>query len=454
MVSLGKGLRKAFDRLTKSSVISENEIGEFKKEVQRALISSDVNIQTVMKVSKEIEAKARDDIARGFSKKEHLVKGTYDLLVDLLGGEKRDFELKKSKILLVGLFGTGKTTTIGKVARLFSKKGYNVGIIGADVWRPAAYEQLKQYVSKLKNVVTYGEPDEKDPVKIIRNGFKALDGKYDVLLVDSAGRSGLDEELTKEIKAVHKIFDPDDTWLIIAADMGQSAGKQAQAFHDSVGVSGVILTKMDGSAKGGGAIAACAVTQAPVLFIGTGEKIEDLEVFDPQRYLSSIMGYGDLEGLLEKAADVAAESELSPEELLEKDFNLDIFYSQLKNMKKMGPLKQVMGMMGVSDAPDDVFQVGEDKMKVFQYVMDSMSKKERLNPDLLNKSRILRIAKGSGRTENEVRELLKNYKKIKKMFNAMKGGKLPAPLRKMAKQYKSQGMQMPDFKNMQNFGMG
>jgi len=264
----------------------------------------------------------------------------------------------------------------------------------------------------------------------------------DVILVDSAGRSGLDEDLVEEMKNIHKVLNPDETWLVISADMGQSAGKQAQAFHDAVGVNGVILTKTDGSAKGGGALTACSVTEAPVLFIGTGEKVADIQVFEPARYLGSIMGYGDLKGLLQKAKELAEEASLTPEELLQKDFNLDIFYKQLQAMKSMGPLDQVMGMMGVNNAPKDAFEVGEEKMKTFQIVMESMTKKERKDPDLLNKSRINRIAKGSGTKDEDVRDLLKNFKKTKKMMQKFKGGKLPAQMKKFAKQYKAQGIDL------------
>ena len=311
---LGSSLRRAFDKLTKSSAISETEISEFKKDIQRALISSDVNIQDVMQISKEIEDKAREKMSSGFTKKEHLTKATYDILVKFLGGDKSKESLPQGKILFLGLFGAGKTTTVAKLSKMYSKRNIKVGVIGADVWRPAAYDQLKQGVHDLP-IKFYGDPNEKDPVKIINKGMQEI-GEVDVLFVDSAGRSGLDDELVAEIKAIDAALKPDETWLVMSADMGQSAGKQAAAFHDAVGVTGVILTKTEGSAKGGGALSACAKTGAPVLFIGTGEKREDIEFFDPTRYLSVIMGYGDLEGLLEKAREVAEEEALTPEEML------------------------------------------------------------------------------------------------------------------------------------------
>ncbi|HLC45550.1 MAG TPA: signal recognition particle receptor subunit alpha [archaeon] len=434
---LGDALRKAFDKVTGAAALGQAEVDEFKKDIQRALITSDVNIKTVMEVSKAIEKKALEKIPGGLSRKEFLVKGTYDELVRVLKGEKgKEFEARPGKVLLVGLFGSGKTTSIGKLARWYQKKGHKVGVVCADIWRPAAYEQLKQYVSQLKGVPCYGDAREKDPVKLASDGVAFMESeKCDVVLVDSAGRSGLDEELVEEIKKINNAVKPSDTFMIISADIGQSAGKQAEAFHNAIGVTGVILTKMDGSAKGGGAISACSATGAPVVFIGVGEKIEDLEAFDAPRYLSRVMGYGDLAGLIEKAKEVVGEEdELNAEELLEKGLTLDLFYKQMKAARKMGPLGKVMELMGVKQKlPDDVVKVGEKKLNSFQFIMDSMTKKERGNVDLIDKKRIARIAKGSGTREEDVRELLKSYKHTEKMFRMMRGGKMRGQLAKLAK---------------------
>ncbi|MBU2476169.1 signal recognition particle protein Srp19, partial [Candidatus Micrarchaeota archaeon] len=234
-------------------------------------------------------------------------------------------------------------------------------------------------------------------------------------------RSALDQELVKEIKEVNSALKPDLTLLVLGADIGQIAGKQAKAFHESVGVNGVIITKMDGSAKGGGTLIACSITNAPVYFIGTGEKMQDLEEFDSTRYLSRIMGYGDLQGLLEKVKEATEDEEVDLEELMKKEFNLDIFYKQLKAARKMGPLNKVMDMMGMGQQiPKEQMELGEEKLDAFKVIMDSMTQKEKLEPELLNHSRIQRIAKGAGKKEEDVRELIKHYKQMKKVFKQMK----------------------------------
>ena len=246
-----------------------------------------------------------------------------------------------------------------------------------------------------------------------------------MVIVDSAGRNGLDEELTREIKRVHAAFKPEHTWLVLGADVGQVAKKQAQAFHDSVGVNGVILTRMDGSAKGGGALAACALTQSPVYFLGTGEKADDFEEFEAQRYLSRVMGYGDLKGLLDKIKDLEFDEEKA-KAALEGEFNLQVFYEQLQATKAMGPLDKVMEMMGLkAQLPKEALEVSEKKMNSFKVLMDSMTPQEKTHPELLSHARLERICRGAGRKVEEARELIAHYKKMKKMFKQFSklGGK-------------------------------
>lgn len=413
-MGLGENLRKAMEKLRNSSSIDKDTVKEVVKELQRALISSDVEISLVLKLSKEIEEEAFKDLKEDINRKEHVIKTTHDKLAEVLGGSSKVPE-KPEKILLVGLFGAGKTTTAGKLAKWYSKRGLKVGLIAADVFRPAATEQLKTLAEKIK-AGFYGNEKEKNAEKIVKEGLVKLKS-YDLIICDSAGRSALDEELTKEIKAVDKALGAKEKWLVIGADVGQVAKKQSESFHESVGVNGVIITKMDGSAKGGGALTACHSTKSKVYFIGTGEKMDDLQEFDATRFLSRIMGYGDLESLLEKAKEVQEEEGFDAEELLKGDFNLESFYQQMKATRKMGPMNKVMDMMGLGQqVPKEFAEMGEEKLDKYGFMITSMTKKEKEDPELMNKSRIARIAKGSGTTQEEVRELLKNFKKMKKVF--------------------------------------
>ena len=415
-MGLGEKLRSAIDALRKATVFDKGTIKEAVKELQRALISADVEVQLVLDLTKKIESDAMlEKLPAGLTRREHVIKVTYDSMVELLGGTEKQAPEKPKKILLCGLYGQGKTTSSAKLAKYFMKRGQSTGVICADSFRPAAFEQLQQLSEKAK-IPFYGNPKEKNAAKIVEQGLKEF-RKADTIIVDSAGRDAFDKELVSEIKAIDKALRPDEKWLVIGADMGQLAKKQATAFHDAVGVNGVIITRIDGSAKGGGALSACHVAKCPVYFIGTGEKLDDLQQFDAQRYLGRIMGYGDLQALLEKAKEVGEEEELSPEELLQGEFNLDVFYKQLKAARKMGPLTKVAEMMGMQmQMPKEMLEMTEEKLDGFKVIMDSMTKQEKLNPDLMNRSRIERAAKGSGKNEAEVRELLKAFKQMASVF--------------------------------------
>lgn len=417
-MSWGEKLRSAVDRLRGGRVDKET-VKESVKDIQRALIGADVEISTVLALSKQIEENAFGDLPEGVSRQEHVVKVTYDALVELLGGDGIGIPERPKRILLLGLFGQGKTTASAKIAKYYSKRGLSVGLIAADVFRPAAAEQLEQLGKKVGTPV-FRMDGETNASKIVQKGLDHFKGK-DLVIVDSAGRSGLDAELSDEIQGIQRVLNAEQVWLVMGADVGQLAKKQASAFHESVGVNGIVLTRTDGSAKGGGALAACHATKAPVLFLGTGEKVEDLEVFDATRYLSRVMGYGDLQSLLEKIQDVSAEEQLSPEEIFEKEFTLKTFYEQLKAARKMGPLGKVMELMGMSaKMPKEVLETGEKKMDGFKHLMDSMTHYEKEHPDAINHSRMVRIAKGSGHSEGEVRELLKQYKQMKDMLKEFK----------------------------------
>ncbi len=416
-MGLGDTLRTAMDKIQGAGAIDKETVKEVVKEIQRALIGSNVDPTTVFAVSKKIEEKAFEEPKGGMSQREHIVKVTYDALVEILGGEKTPKDPKK--ILLCGLFGAGKTTAAGKLGLYYKKRGKKVGVIAADTFRPAAYEQL-QTNAKTAGVDFFGIKGEKSAAKVVREGVKKFKG-HDLIICDSAGRSGLDEELVSEIQEIDKALGAEEKWLIIGADMGSLAKKQAQAFHKAVGVNGVIITRMDGSSKGGGALVACNETGSSVYFISTGEKVDDFEGFDGDRYLSRIMGYGDLQGLLEKAKEIEMEN-INPEEIMKGNFNFKIFYEQLKATKKMGSLGKVAGMLGFgAKIPKEAMEMGQEKMESFKIIIDSMTEQERLEPDLLNRSRIERIARGAGKDDKEIRELIKQFKKMKKMFKKFRG---------------------------------
>ncbi|MCX8189680.1 MAG: signal recognition particle receptor subunit alpha [Candidatus Diapherotrites archaeon] len=412
---LGENLRKALERINSARFLSDETIEESIKDIQRALIASDVDVNLVYNLANEIRALSKKKPPEGLSRKEFIVKNTYELLSALLGGTPIVPEQPKT-ILLLGLFGQGKTTTAAKLARFYKKRGLSVGLVCADVHRPASYEQLKQ-LSEAVGVDFFGIKGEKDAKKIVGQAISTMK-KKDLVIVDSAGRSALDSELIDEVKDIKDVLKPDQIWLVLSADIGQLAKKQAKAFHDAVGINGIIISKADSSAKAGSTIAACAETKAPVYFVGTGEKPDELELFDAKRYIAKIMGYPDLKGLLEKAAEIELES---PEELFEDEFNLDVFYKQLKATMSMGPLDKVAEMLGLKQTlPKEQIEITGEKLKKFKIIMDSMTKQERKRPDIINGSRIKRIAKGSGSTEASVRELLRNYKKMERMFGKIK----------------------------------
>ncbi|MCD4740253.1 signal recognition particle receptor subunit alpha [archaeon] len=428
---LADGLRNVFNKITRAPIMSEQLRETSLKELQRTLIMSDVDVKLVMEFTNGIRERLKTErLSKGLSNKEFFIKIVYEELVALMGKEHQP-EIKSQRILMVGTYGHGKTSTTAKLAKFYTKRGLKTVMITTDTWRPAAYEQLRQLGEKI-GVNVYGEPESKDAMKILKNGLKKY-GDTDVIIVDSAGRDSLNDELITEIKALHKELKPDQSYLILGADMGQTASKQAEEFNSAIGLTGIIVTRMDSSAKGGGALSACAKAGVPVTFLGIGEKLEDLDIYDPQRYVSRLLGYGDLPALMEKVKEVAEEENLNPEELLEGEFTLKKFYKQMEATKKMGSFSKILEQLGVGNQvkKEDIAQ-SEEKMKTFKYMMDSMTEKELEDPDLIDKKRVARIAKGSGCTPAEVRELLKQFKLTKKVFKKFKGKKrMPRNLQRM-----------------------
>ena len=424
---LGTSLKNTLSKIAKSMFVDDKLINELIKDIQRALLQADVNVKLVFDLTNSIKERIKkEEPAKGLTKKEQLINIVYEELVNFLGKEAYKIEIKEKpfKIMLVGLFGSGKTTTAGKLAKFFTKRGFKVALIGLDVHRPAAMEQIEQ-VAKQAKVAVYLNKVEKDPIKIWKQ-YKDEFKKYDVLIIDTAGRDALSKDLIKEIEAVNKEVNPNENLLVISADIGQAAQKQAQQFHDSCGITGVVATKMDGTAKAGGALSACAVTKAPIKFIGVGEKQDDLEQFNPPGFVGRLLGMGDLEALLEKAKEAITEEEAEDlgKRLLKGDFTLIDLYEQMEAMSKMGPLSKVVEMIpgfGQLKLPKELLQVQEGKLKKWKHAMNSMKKEELENPDIVDLSRIERIAKGSGLSTGVVRELIKQHRQSKKLMKMMKG---------------------------------
>ena len=435
---LGESLKNTLGKIAKSVFVDDKLINELVKDIQRALLQSDTNVQLVFDLSKKIKERAKQSTPAGITQREHLVTIVYEELTNFLGEDTKELKIDKkpTKIMLVGLFGSGKTTTAGKLAKFYKKRGYKIAVIQTDTWRPAAYDQLEQ-LAKSVGVEFFGVRGEKDPVNIYM-AFQDKIKDYDVVIVDTAGRDALSEDLIEELNQIHSVVKPDERLLVISADIGQAAQKQAQAFHDTVDVNGVIVTKLEGTAKGGGALSACSVTNAPIKFIGIGEKVDDLEIFHPQRFVGRLIGFGDIESLLEKAKEVMNEDDAKDmqDKFLKGDFNLLDLYNQMKSLKKMGSFKKIMGMIpGMSNMnmPKEMLDVQEGKLEKWKIAMDSMTQEELEEPDKIGADRVDRIASGSGSSIKEVRELLKQHRQSKKMMKMFKGEK---DMNKMMKKMK------------------
>ncbi|MBI1971716.1 MAG: signal recognition particle protein [Candidatus Aenigmarchaeota archaeon] len=417
---LGSALSDALRKVTGRGFVDKAAVDEFIRDLQRALLQADVDVKLVFELSNRIRERSLNERpAAGMTAKEHMVKTVYDELVSLLGKEAGNVELKKQKILLVGLYGSGKTTSAAKLARFFVRKGLKPALVGCDTFRPAAQEQIIQLGDQI-GVPSYAQG--KDPSRTASEAIEKFSDR-DVVIFDSAGRNALDAGLAGELKNLKDAIKPDEVFLVIPADIGQAAGKQSEEFSRLVGITGVIVTKMDGTAKGGAALSSCSIVNAPIKFIGVGEKVDEFEQYDPKRFVARLIGYGDLQGLLEKAEEIKTpELAKSADSIMSGKYSLQDFYEQIESIKKMGPLKQVMQMIPGLKLPEGVLDVQERQMAKWKNAMDSMTTKEKLNPELIEASRIKRISKGSGLKEDEVKELIKHYDRTKKMMRMM-GGK-------------------------------
>ncbi|MCS3923556.1 signal recognition particle protein Srp54 [Methanosalsum natronophilum] len=436
MDKLGSSLQDALKKLVSSGRIDERTVNEVVKDIQRALLQSDVNVSMVMEMSKKIKERAlKEEVPKGMSPKEHVIRIVYQELISIIG-KGTEVQLKEQKIMMIGLQGSGKTTTTAKLARYFQKKGLKPAVVCADTFRPGAYQQLKTLCERL-NVPFYGEEENKDAVEIVKRGIKEIE-KYDVKIIDTAGRHALEKDLIKEMEQIHEILDPDHKFLVLDAAIGQQASEQARAFNESIRISGVIISKLDGTAKGGGAISAVSETNSSIAFIGTGETPEDFERFEPDRFISRLLGMGDIKSLLEKAEESLDKDDIDMESMMRGKFTLKDMYKQMEALNKMGPMKQIMQMLpgGLgAKLPENAYQVTGDKLGRYRIIMDSMTEEEMLNPRIIGSSRIKRISRGSGNNPEDVRELLKYHKMMQNAMKGMRGGKF-----NMQKMMKKMGM--------------
>ena len=424
---LGEVLRKATDKIANAIFLDKNLVDSIVKDLQRALIEADVNVLLVKELSEKIRKSALDERISDIEKKEHIIKLLHDELTSILGEHKSlKLEKEQNRILFLGLYGAGKTTTIAKLGNYFSKRGHKTVLLGLDVHRPAAAEQLQQLAEKNK-IPCIVDLEEKNPIKLIKKYEKQLK-EYNLVLVDTAGRHTLDNSLISEIKAINKEIKPTEIILIMPADIGQAAKKQAKEFQEAVNISGVIITRMDSTAHGGGALTACAETRAPVYFITTGDTINDLEAFNPKSFLSSIIGMGDLETLMEKIRSVTGEDK---EKQMQKKMeagkiSLEDVIEQVKSMNSLGGFEKIKSMIpGFSTAklPENMMENQEAKISKWEHIIKSMTPEERENPELLEKQtqRISRVASGAGVHNSDIRALLKQYKLLNEMIKSGMG---------------------------------
>jgi len=418
--NLGDSLKRTIKKIANAVHVDAQLVKEVVRDIQRALLQSDVNVKLVLDLSKKIEQRALEEKPpAGMTNREHVIHIVYDELVHIVGAS-RELAIRKQVIMMVGLYGQGKTTSCGKLAIYFKRKGLRPALIAGDVHRPAAYEQLKQ-ISEQVEALFYGDKNQKNAVKVIKNGLDKFKRTADVIIVDTSGRHKLEDDLISEMKDIFKAIKPDEKLLVIDAAMGQQAGPQAKAFNDAIGITGIVLTKLDGTAKGGGALSAAAEVGAPIVFVGAGEHSADFEKFDPSGFISRLLGMGDIKSLLERAEESlkGKDAEKTARKMMSGKFNLNDMYEQMNMISGMGPLSKIAEMLpgGMSGKLKNVdMNETQDKLKRFRIIMDSMTNAERENPEVIQASRIKRIAKGAGVENKDVKEVLKYYNMTKRMM--------------------------------------
>lgn len=427
---LGNVLKKTMEKLAGAVFVDKKIIEDIVKDLRYSLLEADVDVKTVSELCEKIKKKAGEKMP-GLEKKEQLIKLIHDELVEILGREEHEIKINKKKkpfkIMLLGLYGCGKTTTAAKLGFYYSKRGFKTALVGLDVHRPAAPEQLEQLALKAK--LSYMIDKEEKQAGRIWKKFEEKLKKYNIVIIDTAGRDVLSNALINELKALYREIKPELVFLVMPADIGKAASAQAKGFGKTGKIDGIIVTRLDGTAKGGGALVSCAETGAKVIFVGTGEKLQDIETFDPSSFVSRLLGMGDLKGLIEKAklAVEEKEKEKIKTRLEEGKFTLTDLYDQIKAMQSMGPLSKIAemvpGLGGLKAKTPSLFDVQESKMKKWRYAIDSMTPEERENPEKLSSNRIARISKGSNVSTSDIRELIKQYKLVREFLSSAKGMK-------------------------------
>lgn len=422
---LGSSLYEALKKVFKSSVVDEATVKELVKDLQRALLQADVNVKLVLSISNQIEERAlKEKVPPGISRREHVIKVVYEELTSFLGEKSAHIKVEPGKrkvIMLVGIQGSGKTTTAAKLARYFQKRGLRTALVCADTYRPGAYAQLKQ-LSDTINMPLHGNPKVKSPDKIVLEGLEKFTDK-EMIIVDTAGRHKEEQKLIEEMKMLEKKIKPDEIMLVIDGTIGQQAMVQARAFNKATPIGSILVTKLDGSARGGGALSAVAATGAPIKFISTGEKIQDIETFVPSRFVARLLGMGDLETLLEKVREAEIQvPQKKAKAILSGKFTLTDMYEQFEAVKGLGPFRGLLKMIpGMSyNVPDEMLDMAENRMEKWHVIIQSMTPEEKENPKIFNASRIGRVAKGSGTTKKEVKELLKQYSMMRRMLKTFR----------------------------------
>ncbi len=421
----GSSIYEALRKVFRAPVVDEATVKELVRDLQRALLQGDVNVQLVLSISKNIEERAlKEKVPPGVSRREHVIKVVYEELTRFLGEKPVPLKVepgKRTVIMMVGIQGSGKTTNTAKLARYFQKRGLKTGLVCADTYRPGAYAQLQQLAARI-NLQIYGEPNNRNPVEIASRGLKTFSDK-DAVIIDTAGRHKEEKGLIEEMKALEKAIKPNEVILVVDGTIGQQAAIQAKAFHEATPIGSIFVTKLDGSARGGGALSAVAATGAPIKFISTGEKLEDIEPFVPSRFVGRLLGMGDLQSLIEKVREAEVKvPEKKMKAILSGKFTLNDMYEQFEAMKGMGSFRRLLKLIpGLSyNIPEDMMEMAEDRLKKWRVMIQSMTPKEREDPKIFNSSRVHRVARGSGTSEKEVKELLTQYSQMKRMMKTLR----------------------------------
>ena len=437
--NLSERLERSFKILKGEGKITEINVAETLKDVRRALLDADVNYKVAKNFTDTVKEKALgQNVLTAVKPSQLMVKIVHDELTKLMGGETAELELKgrPAVILMSGLQGSGKTTFSGKLARMLkTKKNRKPLLVACDVYRPAAIEQLKVLGQQIE-VPVYSEPESKEPVKIALNAIQEAKAKgYDLVIVDTAGRLAIDEQMMNEIEAIKKAINPDETLFVVDSMTGQDAVNTAREFNERLDFNGVVLTKLDGDTRGGAALSIRTVVNKPIKFVGTGEKLDAIDLFHPARMADRILGMGDIVSLVERAQEQYDEEEAKrlQKKIQKNQFDFNDFLTQINQIKKMGNIKELASMIpGVGKAIKDI-DIDDNAFKSIEAIIYSMTPEERTHPEILNGSRRMRIAKGSGTNIQEVNRLLKQFDQTRKMMKMVTGSKMAGMMQKMKK---------------------